>query len=70
LQSQYEDELIEQLEFSEDEEFEENGSITLKNVAQYYDTAPKRGKGRGNRVDESKYFDSIAKYARPHLKKG
>jgi hypothetical protein len=38
-QSDYEDKLIEQMDFSDEEE-EEGGGITIKNIAQYNDPPP------------------------------
>jgi len=60
-----------EIEFSEEEEFEEEGGITIKNAAQYLGYKPMQKKGRvSNKVDESKYFESIAVHARPNLEKG
>jgi len=45
LQEQYYDELADKIEFSEDEEIDEKGGMTIKNAAQYLSYKPKK-KGR------------------------
>lgn len=70
-QSEYNDMLADQIEFSDDEDVEEDGGITIKNAAQYLAYKPPANKkGRqSNRVDESKYFEAIARQA-PDVTKG
>ena len=46
LQSEYNDMLADQIEFSEDEDVEEDGGITIKNAAQYLSYKPANKKGR------------------------
>mmetsp|Transcript_40441 Transcript_40441/g.61688 ORF Transcript_40441/g.61688 Transcript_40441/m.61688 type:complete len:108 (+) Transcript_40441:2921-3244(+) len=70
-QSEYEDQLAQEIEFSEEEDMEEEGGITIKNAAQYLAYKPAQKKGRyNNKVDESKYFEAIAVHAKPNLEKG
>lgn len=59
------------MEFSEEEESAEEGGITIKNAAQYLSYKPPVKRGRfTNRVDESKYYEAIDKYACPNLDRG
>lgn len=69
-QQNWEDELIRQIDFSDDEENEDDGSLTIKNAAQYLYANPKTNakKLTGNKVDEQKYFDAIAKWT-PNIEK-
>jgi hypothetical protein len=65
-QSEYNDMLADEIEFSEDEDVEEDGGITIKNAAQYLSYKPpvnKKDVPRNNRVDESKYFKAIERQA-------
>jgi len=56
------------IEFSEDEDEEEEGGITIKNAAKYLQYKPPQRGGYSNKVDETKYFNAIAKQA-PNLPK-
>ena len=70
-QSEYDDVLADNIDFSEDEDVEEDGGLTIKNAAQYLAyKPPAKTKGRqSNRVDESKYFEAIASKG-PDVMKG
>ena len=70
-QSEYDDKLADEIDFSEDEDVEEDGGLTIKNASQYLAYKPPANKkGRqSNRVDESKYFEAIASKG-PNVMKG
>jgi len=63
-QSDWDDQLADQIEFSDEDEEDEEGGITIKNASRYLQYKPPQKDGvRSNRVDESKYFNAIAKKA-------
>ena len=62
LQEQYYDELADKIEFSEDEEIDEKGGMTIKNAAQYLSYKPKKKGRQTGGVDESRYFEAIARH--------
>ena len=64
----WEDELINQIDFSDEEENEDDGSLTLKNAGKYLEEYKPQKKTTGNKVDEQKYFDAIAKWT-PDIEK-
>ena len=67
-QDEWDDKLCDMIEFSEDEA-EEEGGLTIKNASRYLQYKPPKKKGIvSNKVDESKYFEAIAKQA-PNLDK-
>lgn len=60
----YEDQLAQQIEFSDDDEFDEKGNLTLKNAAQYLSYKPA---GKKKDVDEMRYYESVARIAKPYM---
>ena len=60
-QSDYDNMLADELEFSEDEELEDDGSTTIRNAAQYL--APPTKKGGSYKQYEGKYYEKIARLA-------
>jgi len=60
----YEDQLAQQIEFSDDDEFDAKGNLTLKNAAQYLSYKPA---GKKKEVDEMRYYESVAKIAKPFM---
>ena len=69
-QSEYEDMLADQIDFTDEEDVEEEGGITIKNAAASLRYQPPKKHGRGgNNVDWTKYYEAIESHA-PDIRRG
>lgn len=56
-QSEYEDKLAEEIDYTDEDEIEQDGSRTITNAARFLAYKPTLKTGRG--MDENRYFDRI-----------